>query len=574
MVELEKLIMTRFMSYRERQVVRLKNRGVVNISGPNRVGKSVISEAILWCFFGKTLRGLKHDAVVNRFVKKDCKVEVLFRVQKVQRSAKRYRKHHKSGNSLVLCRDSKPLKFHHDSDTQVALERVLGCDFNSFVNSTVFGGFDGARKQFALFTDAEQKRLLDSFLRFERYDSARERAQQRRAEFEESLQKLEIQKSDLQGSLAPLRELVAFNRSNVEEQQKKKRLAISILRKKLKKLPVLEDVSAKLEKAERSLERRTIRLGGLDGEAKQYRQKLQELQQTLNRREASIGQRCSGCGQKIKASSVKEFRSHLAADRQQLSKVLSGLEESTVAIRKEVAYGRKALKRLQHKQTLRLGIMVRRGEFEERLSELRAEVITPFSINLSRLRIQYSQTLSKIIVLEQEKQNLQKQISDYRFWEVGFGNQGIKSLIIQDVLPTLNRQLRRYCGEIYDDSTEIQFSASKKIKSGDERDSLHLEYKSPSGANSYLGESSGGRRRCDLCVLLVFSWLAQASNVLFVDEFFDSLDADGRERALGILSKQRGSVFVISHERGVSSQLHRVWRVIKENKNSRLVTQP
>jgi ATPase subunit of ABC transporter with duplicated ATPase domains len=165
-------------------------------------------------------------------------------------------------------------------------------------------------------------------------------------------------------------------------------------------------------------------------------------------------------------------------------------------------------------------------------------------------------------------------VKDYRFWEEGFGPRGVKALIIREILPTLNHKLAGYSREIFGDGTTIQLSATQETKTGEERELLNLQYNSPSGASSYIGESSGGRRRADLCVLLVFSWLARASNILFVDEMLDHLDAGGRERALSILQEQRGSVFIVTHERGLKSQLAKTWTVIKEHKASRVEFSP
>lgn len=569
MIEFIQLTMTRFMSYRRTQTIRLADQGLVGIFGPNMYGKSAISEALLWCLFGKTLRGLKHDEVVNRFARKNCKVEVLFRIHKVFWLVRRYRRHHQHSNKVHLYRDGKVLTFHSDLDTQAKLEGVLGCDFNAFVNATVFGGFEaGGRKQFALLTDAEQKSLLDSFLRFERFDGAVERAKIQRVRVEQELQTVAIRQSDLQNSLTPLRDLIEFHR-RAEKHRKEGVLAeIGILKERLKRLQVPADVGRELRQAEKSLEQKAASLGGIQSEIQRTERELRKLHSSLKQREGLVGKVCTACGQKIRG---KAFRLHVSGEIQSAGHALASLGKKADEARKEAKYGRKILKRLQEQETQRIRQIGKRRELGGKLRELQGSP-TPSSPELDQLCIQYSRTLSSTLVLAQQEKRIEQQIQDYRFWEVGFGNRGVKALIFRDVLPLLNQQLRRYCAKIFGDTTEIQFSPTKQTKTGTERELFHIAYRSPSGSSSYVGESSGGRRRVDVCILLVLSWLARASNLLFVDEFLDHLDAPGRERALGILAEQRRSVFVVTHEPSLKSQFEKVWTVTKTDRSSRLET--
>ena len=156
------------------------------------------------------------------------------------------------------------------------------------------------------------------------------------------------------------------------------------------------------------------------------------------------------------------------------------------------------------------------------------------------------------------------------FWEVGFGNRGVKTLIMKQLLPSLNQKLKEYGQEIFQSKVELEFRLNKKTKRGDNRELLHLHYQSKRNSPSYVGESSGGRRRVDICVLLVFAWLARVSNLLLVDELLDGLDDAGRESVLAILARQRGTILVISHERDLKSKIGKVWTVTKQDGASTL----
>ncbi|NIR17999.1 MAG: AAA family ATPase, partial [Desulfobacterales bacterium] len=83
--------------------LKLANRGVVLIMGENRdasgassngAGKSAIWDAMVWGLFGKTLRGITGDDVVNLKAKKNCKVRLSLKDDAGQDvKIIRYRKH-------------------------------------------------------------------------------------------------------------------------------------------------------------------------------------------------------------------------------------------------------------------------------------------------------------------------------------------------------------------------------------------------------------------------------------------------------------------------------------------------
>jgi DNA repair exonuclease SbcCD ATPase subunit len=449
----------------------------------------------------------------------------------------------------------------------------LGFDFSGFINSTIFGGMEGGRKSFALLTDAERKRVLDSFLRFEQFDNAQIRARELRLADEKKVLNIELERRDTAGLLKGSKSSIDFLSHRIKEQKSDDRKQISILKRRLKRLHLSKEVSAgRLRKQEKLVWRKSETLGRSLSDISRLEDALSKLKRQLDKREKLVGRKCSACGQRISEKAIGAFRKAVKAERDRLRLQLQSSQESAQNIRREVAHGRSKLKRLQHRFNSNLNTSKKRGVIQREINKLVTTGVaaTPLSIQLESLVAEYSRKLSRLLVLDQQKAQLENSIKDYRFWEEGFGNKGVKALIVREILPTLNNRLAKYSQEIFEDGTTIQLSATQETKSGEEKELLNIKYQSPSGADSYIGESSGGRRRADLCVLLVFSWLARASNVLFVDEFFDHLDAAGRERALDILQRQRGSIFIVTHERGLKGQLSKVWTVAKEHRASRV----
>ena len=110
-----KIEISNFLSYGENQEIELDRQGLVGIFGnnvdsafdSNGSGKSSILEAIVWCLWGETVRGLKGDEVVN--TKSGCDCEVVLNLEEGNKSYRiiRYRgkKGVKKNNDLILTID-------------------------------------------------------------------------------------------------------------------------------------------------------------------------------------------------------------------------------------------------------------------------------------------------------------------------------------------------------------------------------------------------------------------------------------------------------------------------------------
>jgi DNA repair exonuclease SbcCD ATPase subunit len=206
MIQFDKLEITNFLSWGDKQTVPLYKQGIVRVEGINKdepsadsnmAGKSSIVEALLWCLYARTIRNVRHDAVVNRHAKNNCCVSLHFRHGDVHYVVSRYRKHKLHRNRLLLFRGSTPLSYRHGDDTQAKLESILGCDYEAFAHTTIFGG----PRPFALLTDAEQKKVLESFLHFEKFEIALRRTKQLLSETLEKEHGLEIKTVKLRGDV-------------------------------------------------------------------------------------------------------------------------------------------------------------------------------------------------------------------------------------------------------------------------------------------------------------------------------------------------------------------------------------
>lgn len=139
----------------------------------------------------------------------------------------------------------------------------------------------------------------------------------------------------------------------------------------------------------------------------------------------------------------------------------------------------------------------------------------------------------------------EKLLPYYEWWVTHFGKQGIKSYVIDQIIPTLNEQIEYWMQIIYQGAISVRFDKF-----------LNVTMVNNASKNEMIfGQGSGGeRRRIDLAIMLAFRQIMQLStgrnpNVLFFDEVAENLDEDGVYRLYDTLVEigKTSRVFVITH---------------------------
>jgi chromosome segregation ATPase len=587
MIEFQDVTIRNFLSYGDdEQTIPLADQGLVLVEGlnkdepgsdSNRAGKSVIGEALVWCLTDHTIRGVRYSDIVNRFIKKNCMVKVKFKVNDSLYSVARYYKHKKYQNKLRLFCDGRPLHSRHKDVTQKLLEDIVGMDFQAIVNSVVFGG----TTPFALKSDADQKKILESFLRFGQFDIALKRTKSRIAKAEEERQSLLIKVEKYKGDIKGIRDSVAAVRGAERISRRAKEKKIRELEKEYRwhvaQKPVFKKPirGSDLKSYEEILSKADWELETINDEIAISREGIEKYEHNLKRRKKFVGKDCPFCGSIISEKSLADVEKHFQREMADLQTKVSRLKSKKKDLERRIAYGRKSLKRLEEKRNSQIDSLTKWeticarmvGRVQAEKASLESSLPT---IDIDKFVSRLAKKLSVLTSLEKHLHTLNSFLEKLHFWEMGFGNKGIKSQILQEILPELNEKVKELADEIFQNTVQIEFVPTKQTKKGEERELFHIKYEAKRGSASYLGESSGGRRRIDICILLCFAWLARASNVLFVDELLDALDESGREIVLHHLSLLRGTVMVITHRQDVRMGVGQVWTIVKENGFSRV----
>ena len=189
---------------------------------------------------------------------------------------------------------------------------------------------------------------------------------------------------------------------------------------------------------------------------------------------------------------------------------------------------------------------------------------------------------SKKTSIKQAKQDLEKlegEVDCLKFWVKHYSNSGIKSLILDDITPFLNKRVNKYLQKLSNGQIEVLFSTQTTLKSGEVREKFSIDIFNQDGGTTYASNSTGEKKRVDICVNLALQDLVGSRsnkkiNLAIFDEVFDGLDESGIDsvaKLLKELSKDKSSVFVISHNPHLQALFNKQLTIVKEDGYSTVV---
>lgn len=161
----------------------------------------------------------------------------------------------------------------------------------------------------------------------------------------------------------------------------------------------------------------------------------------------------------------------------------------------------------------------------------------------------------KIKELGENKERLEEDIEVLEFWKVGFSSSGIPSLLIDEAIPFMNKQVSYYLDRISNGRYIVSFDTLKATKEGEFRDKISVNVlDNLTKANSRVKLSGGQTRLIDIATILTLCDLQSSVqdikfNIILFDEIFDSLDDENIGYVSNLLRSLivDKSVNIISH---------------------------
>lgn len=544
----------------------------------NGAGKSFLFDGVAWALYGRCIRErYKGDDVVRLNSKSGCAVTVQIIFGKEPITVTRYRKHPIHENHVKLYVGKKDRSRGTDPATTAAIEALLGMDFTSFCNSVAFGVREDIKSFFSA-TDVDRKRILERILGLELYAEAEKVARRKLREVTEDLEQINLRRTELQTSMSEKQSLrteliqsdethdVTFKASLRKLAAKKLRGAVIRLDEELSRLreewAIEETNFGKLQQTYKVAQQEYLdAVSTLDRKERKLEVQRSELTGSRSVAAGRIvkfeklgGKKCPTCTQPVSGKlvakvrkeakdEIKDYDAKIDELRAKIAVLVDKREDLEVEPPEEPS-------RPIELDTLNIEINTAQGAYAEaaRRAEVEEARVEEMEEAAARIRaetedLERGVALCRVELAEREEdyQIATKLSDDLTFWIEGFGNQGLKSFLIEAEIPAINKRASAYAQQLLGAGAVVRLTATSKLKTkAVTKEKLSVEGAIPGCTKSYAGASRGQKKRMDLALLLAFREIvaerqAKAFDQLFADEMFDGVDRSGVESIAELL---------------------------------------
>jgi DNA repair exonuclease SbcCD ATPase subunit len=598
------------------------------MSNSNGAGKSSIPEALCFGLYGKTIRNAGKDDIINRAVGKDCVVAVMFESDGHEYTVFRFRGDSDNANELRLLKGEQDITAGTMNETQDMIDHVLGMNWLVFSNAVIFG--ENARR-FTQAKDSEKKQVFDEIMMFHQYVEAQTRAKDEVKALKATLGENESQLKIVLTSIDQYKASVEEEEERLAEARRQKQeslkqvsalqaevsaILVNIEKSKAELVELERDYSSLNEDNDTLYQSMTALAGEKSDAVREYRTKedehnlnlrqhtkdRSELQNIVNGEGVPEGTRCPHCKQPVTAESKKEMKEHFSAELDKLLKLHEVESEAYLKAKSErerlerefdqkigevtnlrKEYDTQLLKMVGKIDALKQYILSLEGDKTKKENEI--QVVEGYTDKaIEEIEERKKQTLLKMEPLQQKLLDLttsvertKGEIEYYEFWVEGFGNTGVKSFLLDEVVPELNRKANYYASMLMDEDIQIEFKTESMLKSGETRDKFNVSITMGEETVAYENCSSGEKGRIDVAILLalqnlIFSRSANNCNLVVFDEVFEHLDITGVERVVNLLREeaQDKAILVISHQNELRDYFDNQILVVKDENGSRV----
>ena len=515
------------------------------IIGENGSGKSTVLDALTFGLFGKPFRGINKSQLINTINEKGLLVEIDFSIGKKQFKIRRGVK----PNLFEIIQNGKLLdQTANVRDYQEYLEKViLKLNYKSFTQIVVLGS--STFEPFMQLKQSDRRTIVEDLLDIRIFSTMNGILKQKNSELKNDMGTLEIEKGLYnqkikiqQDYIEKLNEdsdsIISQKEKEIKQFESKRKLATGTLASLNSEIgtlgkKILNEDSEKKKSSEYEKVQSQIEL------------KLHNAEKELNFYENNST--CSTCKQVIDDEFKKEKLIDISKKIDDKKDGLDKLQTEIDSLEKTLKEYRKIGEKLVEKHKEIVVIQSKIDSFGDNIERTQKE-INSFK---DKKKVDNSQEDE----LKKLKENLEECLQDYAKLSEqktihGYAyellrDSGIKTKIIRQYVPIINKYVNRYLNEL---DFLINFSIDENFN-----ETIQSQYRDEF---SYSSFSEGEKMRIDLALLFTWRMVAKLknsvnTNLLILDEVFDSsLDADGTDAFLKILNTldKNTNVFVISHK--------------------------
>lgn len=499
--------------------IDLNRSATTCVGGHNGAGKSSLLEAISYGLFGKPLKKVKLDQLINTINKKGLHVTVAFT---------------KNGKSYKVVRGMKPALFEFwidgelqdqsakSADYQAKVEYVLGMDYKLFTQIVVLN-----KEKYVPFMElpaADRRKVVEDILDISVFSVMSDLLKKKASNLSTEMEDLKYERERLSERMAGQRRLIDEAASNTDGQIATLNDTISSLGDRIEllneenkgyeaELATLADISQKVNEASKTKR-------GFEDIAVKFQTNIADLQKTAKFFE--VNDVCPTCAQEIDASTKADKHTECTTK-------VDGIKASAASM---VAHYQKAVTDLnalvatqQREQALRQDIRRLEADMGRIRGEIRSNVEAVKRLSAESKVDQYVEELAKTLTtfdtMSSELEDLKLITESQNKCKELLKDDGIKASIVRDYIEFINNRLNEYLGAM-----DFHLNISLNEKFEDKINSINRE------GFTYDNLSTGQKCRVNLALWLALLEVASiknsvVTNILFLDEILEPIDREG-----------------------------------------------
>jgi DNA repair exonuclease SbcCD ATPase subunit len=515
------------------------------IIGNNGAGKSTILDALCFGLFGKPFRKINKPQLLNSINQQACVVEIEFSIGKKQYKVVRGIKPNVFEiyqNDILMNQDAAA------RDYQEVLEKnILKLSFKSFTQVVILGS--ASFVPFMQLSPADRRNIIEDLLDIQIFSSMNGLVKEKLSEIKDTTTKTKYEMDLANERIGFQKQSIEDHKTRNDEEIIKKKLEINnSIDQNFKLQKDIELIQKHIDVLQKKIEDKI----SVEKKSKKLLQLESKIETNIKKNEKDIAfyeehDNCPTCRQIIdgefKVGQVDERKSKVNTQREglteisaEIAKANKRIEEINEIIKHISAHNNEIVK---HTSTIS-AVHAFVNKLQREIEALSAHKDT---LEIDNAKLRELKEELEILVKRQEELAIEKQY--YEFAGSLLKDTGIKTKIIRQYLPIMNKLINKYLTAMdFFVNFNINESFEETIKSR-HRDEF-----------SYANFSEGEKMRIDLALLFTWRQIAKLknstnTNLLILDEVFDSsLDGVGTDEFLKLIHEMGSdtNIFVISHK--------------------------
>ena len=546
MITFEKIRFKNFLSYGNSFTeIDLNKHQDTLVIGENGAGKSTFLDALSYALYMKPFRKVNNPQLVNSINKKHLFVEVEFKV---------------GGNHYRVCRGHAPRKFEvyqngellnqeaHTKDYQKILEQqILKMNYKSFTQIVVLGSRNFV--PFMQLSTADRRTVIEDLLDIQIFSVMAGILKDKLSVNTKDLSQIEYEVNLINEKMEVQQEYI--DKVNQDKEEVLLKLQNQINEKTVEVETLVQEQESLLEQAT-LLAEQADPLESVSNKIQQFLTLESQIETKLTKLKKQLSfyednDFCETCGQEIEHEFKQE---QIEASNSSISETKGGLKQLEQEISKS-SQRVNSLREIKQQATDLSQAASNKGSTAAAIEE----IIQSLQTELEEVQIEAGEDGKAKERLEELNKNLEeinirktdlrRKSSIYNTAQILLKDTGIKSRIIKQYVPVINKLINKYLAAM---EFFVDFNLDEDFK-----ETIRSRHRDDFVYSSF---SEGEKMRIDLALL--FTWRAIAklknsasTNILIMDEIFDSsLDSQGTDEFLKIIKELTSdtNIVIISHK--------------------------